>query len=86
MNSSAAKTPTWRVALGVVLVAAGLALLALPRQWIEGSTGTEAHDDGLFELLIGLAPLLAGAGLLIHVVVQRRRSSARSPLPTGRHQ
>lgn len=62
---------SWRVAAGVVLVVVGLALLALPKEWIESNSGADPGDEGLFELIIGLVPLVLGAGLLALAALRR---------------
>ena len=67
---------SWRVVIGVALVAIGLALLALPTEWIEDRSGSDPGDDGLFELLIGLVPLLLGAGFLVTAALRRHGEAA----------
>jgi hypothetical protein len=59
--------------VAVVLTVAGLGLLALPKQWIEGAGGGGDKGDGGFELLIALAPLVVGVSLLAHLAVTARR-------------
>ena len=70
--------------LAVVLIAAGVALLALPKQWIEGKGGGGDGGDGGFELIIALVPLVLGVVLSARLIVARgiRARGARSrPLP-----
>ena len=67
---------SWRVVTGVLLVVIGLGLLALPTEWIEARSGSDPGDDGLFELLIGLVPLLLGAGLLVTAALRRQGEAA----------
>ena len=67
---------SWRVVAGLLCVVIGLALLALPTEWIEGRSGTDPGDDGLFELMIGLVPLFIGAGLLVAAALHRQGEAA----------
>ena len=70
--------------LAAVLIAAGVVLLALPKQWIEGKGGGGDGGDGGFELIVALVPLVLGVALVAHVLVARgiRARGARSrPLP-----
>jgi xanthine/uracil permease len=68
---------SWRVVTGVLLVVIGLSLLALPTEWIEGRSGSDPGDDGLFELLLGLVPVFLGAGLLVAAALRRQGEARR---------
>lgn len=70
----------WRLCAGAVLVAIGLGLLALPTEWIEGRSGSAPGDDGLFELLLGLVPLVLGVALLASLTMRRHGVVRRSGL------
>ena len=70
---------SWRVEVAIVLVVIGAVLLALPTEWVEGSSGRDLGDDGVFELLLGLVPLLLGMGLLVTAAL-RRVAASRQPL------
>ena len=59
------------------MVLIGLALLSLPSEWIEARFGIHGADDGLFEVVLGLAPLLLGVGLLAAAI---RRSEIEEAL------
>jgi dipeptide/tripeptide permease len=76
MSSMRSVVRSWQVVVGIVLVVIGVALLALPTHWIEGNSGTELGDDGLFELLLGLVPLVLGVGLLVLAAVRRHGQAA----------
>ena len=69
---------SWRIVAGIVLVAVGLALLALPKEWIESESGSDPGDNGLFELLLGLVPLVLGVGLIVSVFLRRGDSAGAS--------
>jgi hypothetical protein len=56
--------------VAATLVLVGLALLALPRDWIERG------DDGAFELALGLVPLVCGVALAVRLAL--RGSGGRS--------
>lgn len=66
----------WRARIGGALVVIGVSLLALPRHWIEGRSGAEPGDDGVFELVIGVTPLVLGALLVASAVARCRRASS----------
>jgi len=62
--------------LAVALVLLGVALAALPKEWIEETLGFEPDQgNGLVELAIALVPILAGVTLGT-VVLVRRHSAA----------
>ena len=73
-----AMRPKIEATLAVAFVLAGVALLALPTDWIERSANADPGDGGLFELLIGVVPL--ALGLLVGARLLWHRSGGR-----GRH-
>lgn len=63
------------IAVGTLLVIVGCALAALPKLWIEGTIGFEPDSgNGLFELIIAVAPIILGAALVLRGVLRRHRS------------
>jgi hypothetical protein len=68
--------------VAVVLAVAGLGLLTLPKQWIEGEGGGGDNGGGGFELLIALVPLVVGVALLAHLAITARQVQRRARLTT----
>jgi uncharacterized membrane protein len=65
--------------IGVVLIAVGILVAALPKEWIEETFKVDPDEgSGFVELLIALVPIVAGVAFLVYAYVSRR-NAARSP-------
>jgi preprotein translocase subunit SecG len=65
--------------LAVALIAIGLLLGLLPKDWIEQTFGIEPDaGSGVLELGLALAPIAVGIVLLVTVLLKRRRQVRRT--------
>jgi hypothetical protein len=73
------------IAVGAILVVAGILFAALPKDWLEQRFGFEPDGgNGFVELLMVLVPIVIGAVLIARGVRSWRRDAgrARSVVPT----
>lgn len=70
--------PGTLAAIGVILIAIGVAFAALPKQWIEDTLGFEPDGgNGMLELLMALVPVVVGLAMVAAGVVRRSSEPAR---------
>ena len=68
--------------LGLILIAAGILVAALPKDWIEETFRLDPDaGSGFVELLIALVPIVAGVLLLGLAYVDRLQSARRTARP-----
>ncbi len=66
----------WLLVVAVALVLLGLAVAALPKEWIEETFGFEPDQgNGLVELALAVVPIAAGVALGAVVLVTRYRTA-----------
>ena len=67
------------IVVGGILVAIGILLAALPKDWLEERFAIEPDaGNGLVELLLFLVPVVVGAALIARGWVARRRDVRRT--------
>jgi hypothetical protein len=73
-----------QLAIGVILVIAGILFAALPKDWMEESLGVEPDGgNGFVELLLFVVPVVVGVILIARVLLARRRSSGVAAPPAS---
>jgi hypothetical protein len=76
------RRPLVLAVIGGLLIAAGIVVAALPKDWIEETFGVDPDaGSGFLELLIALVPVLVGALLLGLAYLDRRQSVGRTARP-----
>jgi hypothetical protein len=73
-----------QLAIGAILVIAGILFAALPKDWMEESLGVEPDGgNGFVELLLFLVPVVVGVILIARVLLTRRATAKaeRTPAP-----
>jgi hypothetical protein len=76
------RRPLVLAVIGMVLIAAGIVVAALPKDWIEETFSVDPDaGSGFVELLIALVPIVAGALLVGLAYVDRRQSVRRAARP-----
>ena len=67
------------IVVGGILVAIGILLAALPKDWLEERFAVEPDaGNGLVELLLVVVPVVVGAALIARGWVARRRDVRRT--------
>jgi hypothetical protein len=68
-----------QIVVGGILIAVGIMLAALPKDWLEERFAIEPDaGNGLVELLLVLVPVVVGAALIARGWVARRREVRRT--------
>jgi uncharacterized membrane protein YedE/YeeE len=68
-----------QIVVGGILIAIGIVLAALPKDWLEERFAIEPDaGNGLVELLLVLVPVVVGAVLIARGWVARRRDVRRT--------
>lgn len=68
-----------QIVVGGLLIAVGIVLAALPKDWLEERFAVEPDaGNGLVELLLFLVPVVVGAALVARGWVARRRDVRRT--------
>ena len=64
-----------QLVIGGILIAIGIVLAALPKDWLEERFAIEPDaGNGLVELLLFLVPVVVGVALVVRGLVARRRA------------
>jgi uncharacterized membrane protein HdeD (DUF308 family) len=81
-DEQSTRRPLVLAVVGVVLMAAGIVVAALPKDWIEESFSVDPDaGSGFVELLIALVPIVVGALLMGLAYLDRRQSVRRAARP-----
>jgi hypothetical protein len=77
--TAASPARRWPLYLGIACVVLGIALAALPKEWIEESTGFDPDaGNGMIELMLAVVPIAIGVALVVWAILARRRATAGS--------
>ena len=64
-----------QLVIGGILIAIGIGLAALPKDWLEERFAIEPDaGNGLVELLLFVVPVVVGVALVVRGLVARRRA------------
>jgi uncharacterized membrane protein YedE/YeeE len=64
-----------QLVIGGILIAIGIVLAALPKDWLEERFAIEPDaGNGLVELLLFVVPVVVGVALVVRGLVARRRA------------
>jgi uncharacterized membrane protein HdeD (DUF308 family) len=75
--TAASPSRRWPLYLGIALVVLGIAIAALPKEWIEESTGFEPDaSNGMVELMLAVVPIAIGVALVVWALLARRHATS----------